>query len=158
MSLKQTHLPAILLVRHTNHKLNYDDNCLIYLLSCKCCGKQYVWEATDNFRYRWNNFKDNDRKHSRKENFMQEYLLKHFNSMEHNGFLNNISATLTAKADDKNPKKREGYWRRTLKAYPPFEFNVEDSVYLTHIAKYLVYGLPFYCIVWILVRQGPFMD
>ena len=59
---------------------------------------------------------------------MQEYLLKHFNSMEHNGFLNNISVTLTAKADDKNPKKREGYWRRTLKAYPPFESNVEDSV------------------------------
>ena len=40
---------------------------------------------------------------------MQEYLLKHFNSMEHNGFLNNISVALTAKADDKNPKKREGY-------------------------------------------------
>ena len=95
MSLKQTHLPAILLVRHTNHKLNYDDNCLIYLLSCKCCEKQYVWEATDNFRYRWNNFKDNDRKHSRKENFMQEYLLKNFNSMEHNGFLKELTLQLT---------------------------------------------------------------
>ena len=25
-----------------NHKLNCDDNCLIYFLTCKYCGKQYV--------------------------------------------------------------------------------------------------------------------
>ena len=76
-----------------NHKLTCDDNCLIYLLSCKCCGKQYVGETTDSFRYRWNNYKDNDRKHSRKESCMQEHLFKHFNSMGHNGFLNNVSIT-----------------------------------------------------------------
>ena len=28
----------------TYHKLNYGDNCLIYLLTCKCCGKQYLGE------------------------------------------------------------------------------------------------------------------
>ena len=33
-----------------NHKLNCNDNCLIYLLTCKCCGKQYVEETTDEFR------------------------------------------------------------------------------------------------------------
>ena len=42
----------------TNHKLTGDDNWLIYLLSCECCGKQYVGETTDSFRYRRNNFKD----------------------------------------------------------------------------------------------------
>ena len=30
-----------------NHKLYCDDNCLIYLPTCKCCGKQYVEETTD---------------------------------------------------------------------------------------------------------------
>ena len=25
-----------------NHKLNYDDKCLVYLFACKYCGKQYV--------------------------------------------------------------------------------------------------------------------
>ena len=98
-----------------NHKLTCDDNCLIYLLSCKCCGKQYVGETTDSFRYRWNNYKDNDRKHSRKESCLQEYLFKHFNRMRHNGFLNNVSITLIDKTNGKNPKKREDYWRRTLK-------------------------------------------
>ena len=27
-----------------------------------------------------------------------------------------------------------------------------------HIAKNVAYGLPFYGIAWILVRQGPFID
>ena len=40
-----------------NHKRTCDDNCLIYLLSCKCCGKQYVGGTTDSFRYRWNNIR-----------------------------------------------------------------------------------------------------
>ena len=30
-----------------NRKLNCDDNCLIYLLTCKSCGKQYVEETID---------------------------------------------------------------------------------------------------------------
>ena len=71
-----------------NDRLNCDNNCLIYLLSCKCCRKQYFWETNDSFRYRWNNYKDNNRKHSSKESFMQEHLFKHFNCMENNGFLN----------------------------------------------------------------------
>ena len=42
----------------TNDKLTGDDNCLIYLFSSKCCGKKYVAETTDSFRYRRNNYKD----------------------------------------------------------------------------------------------------
>ena len=57
-----------------NHKLTCDDNCLIYLLFCKCCGKQHVGETTDSFSYRWNNYKNKDRKHSRKESCMQGRL------------------------------------------------------------------------------------
>ena len=58
---------------------------------------------------------------------MQEHLFKRFNSMGHNGFLKNVSITLTDKTDGKNPKKRD-YWRRTLKTYLPFGLNVENSV------------------------------
>ena len=43
------------------YKINYsfdcNDKCLIYLLSCKSCGKQYVGNTTDHFRSRWNNYK-----------------------------------------------------------------------------------------------------
>ena len=49
------------------------------------------------------------KKHSLKETCMQEHLIKHFNSMRQNVFLNNISITLIDKTDGKNPKKREDY-------------------------------------------------
>ena len=33
-----------------NHELNCDSKCLIYLLKCKFCKKQYVGETTDAFQ------------------------------------------------------------------------------------------------------------
>ena len=57
-----------------NHKFDCDENCLVYLLTCKHCGIQYVGQTVADFRYRWNNYKDNCRKHSRNEYFMQKHL------------------------------------------------------------------------------------
>ena len=53
-----------------NHSLNCDDKCLIYLMTCKQCNKQYLGETTDLFRNRWNNYKGNVRKFDRKESCM----------------------------------------------------------------------------------------
>ena len=39
-----------------NHKLNCDDKCLIYFLTCKQCLKQYIGETTDAFCKRWKNY------------------------------------------------------------------------------------------------------
>ena len=74
-----------------NHQLNCDDRCIIYLLTCKQCQKQYTGETTDDFRYRWNNYKSNSRKFDRKEPCMQEHLYRHFSSPGHRGFLNDVS-------------------------------------------------------------------
>ena len=38
---------------------------------------------------------------------MQEHLFKHFSSMGHNGFPNNLSITLIDKTDGKNPKREK---------------------------------------------------
>ena len=111
-----------------NGKLTCDNNCLIYLLSFRCCEKQYVGKTTDSFIYRWNNYKDNDRKHSRKESCMPEHLFKHSNSMGHNDFLSNVSITLIDKTAAKNPEKREDYCRRTFKTHSPFGLSCEDSI------------------------------
>ena len=45
-----------------NHQLNCNNKCLIYLLSCKVYGLQYVGSTIDKFRLRWNNYKENNRK------------------------------------------------------------------------------------------------
>ena len=112
-----------------NHKLNRDGNCLIYLVTCKCCVKQYVGETTDEFRLRWNNCKSNDRKNVWNEACMQEHLFGRFQSEFHSGFLGNVSMTLVDKTDGKDPKRTiENYWIRTLKTYAPFGLNIEDSV------------------------------
>ena len=45
-----------------NHNFNCNSKCLIYLLSCKTCGKQYTGKTVDKFRSRWNNYKMDARK------------------------------------------------------------------------------------------------
>ena len=45
-----------------NHHLNCYDKHLIYLLSCKVYGLQYIGSTTNKLRFRWNNYKENDRK------------------------------------------------------------------------------------------------
>ena len=65
------------------NQLNCDDRCIIYLLTCKQCQKQYTRETKDDFRYRWNNYKSKSRKFDRKESCIQEHLYKHFSSLGH---------------------------------------------------------------------------
>ena len=67
-------------------------------------------------------------KNAQNEVYMQKHSFEHFNSEGHSGFLQNISVTLIDKIDDKNPKKRENYWIRTLKTFASFGINIEGSV------------------------------
>ena len=63
-----------------NHHLDCDDKCIIYLLTCKVCGIQYVGETCDKFRSRWNNYRAADRKVVKGETVMQQSLHEHFGS------------------------------------------------------------------------------
>ena len=58
-----------------NHHLNCNDKCLIYLLSYKVCGLQYVGSTTDKFRFRWKNYKENDRKALKEGNICSQNCL-----------------------------------------------------------------------------------
>ena len=40
-----------------NHRLDCNEKCLVYLLTCNKCKKQYTGQTTDNYRDRWNNYK-----------------------------------------------------------------------------------------------------
>ena len=88
----------------------------------------YNIETTDDFRYRWSNYKSDSRKFDRKEPCMQEHLYRHFSSPGHRGFLNDVSVTLIDKTDGSDPKKWEDYWMKTLKTMAPYGLNNEDSV------------------------------
>ena len=69
-----------------NHSFNCDDKCLIYLVTCKQCNKQYKGETTDQFRNTRNSYKDTVRKFVRKDSCMQELLHKHFQTAGQKAF------------------------------------------------------------------------
>ena len=71
-----------------NHTFDCNSKCLIYISTCKQCSEQYLGQTTDDFQFRWNNYKDNNRKYERSEACMQEHLFKHFSSPRHNAFRN----------------------------------------------------------------------
>ena len=126
-----------------NHELNCDKKCLIYLLRCKVCKKQYVEETTDAALLRWNIYKDNDRKFQRNESCMQQHLYEHFYSKGHNGFLGNVSIKLIDKTGGFQPKKKGKYWMRTMKALAPLGFNVESAS--QHFIYWIRVFLPLFC-------------
>ena len=79
------------------------------------------------FRYRWNNYKDNCRKHSRNEDCVQKHLYDHYLSCN-NDFLNMVSVTFIDKTDPSNPLDREQYWRHILQTNAPHGLNIADGV------------------------------
>ena len=109
-----------------NHHFNCNSKCLIYLLSCKVCGKQYVGSTTDKFRYRWNNYKNCQRKVERGEDHMQKYLHDYFLSEDHDGLLNNVEITLIDKTDPLDPERREEFWKTNLYTLAPLGLSIEE--------------------------------
>ena len=97
-----------------NHKLNYDDNCLIYLLSCKYCSKQSL------------------------ESFVKKVACKSvalaFQQHERQCLLKNVTITLSNKTNGKELKKRQGWWRKTFKTYSSFGHNVDERIWALFIA------------------------
>ena len=78
-------------------------------MSGKICGLQYVGSTTDNFRLRWNNYKEDDKKSLRKEGHMQPELFEHFAADNHNHFLTDCSITLIDKTDGSDPRRKGEY-------------------------------------------------
>ena len=62
-----------------NHKFDCSEKCLTYLLTCKKCLIQYVGKTVE-FRYRWNNYKNNSRNYDCNQPCMQRHLYEHYSS------------------------------------------------------------------------------
>ena len=45
-----------------NHRLNCNDKCVVYFQTCNACFKQYLEQTAEEFRYRWNNYRNINRK------------------------------------------------------------------------------------------------
>ena len=92
-----------------NDRFTCSDKCLVYLLSCKVCGRQYTGQTVDEFRYRWNNYKDNNRKSLRGGEHKQAGFFAHFQSLDHNGFLEDTEITFIDKTVPFDLTRREDF-------------------------------------------------
>ena len=57
-----------------NRKFNCNENCLVYLIICNKCLKQYVGQTADIFRLGGNKYKDNSTKFDRGEDCIQRHF------------------------------------------------------------------------------------
>ena len=94
-----------------NHCCDCNRECLIYLLSCKVCRKQYVLSTTESFRFRWNNYMSCQRKAERGDGCMQKYFHDHFLSEGCNSLINDVEIVFIDKTDPSDSTRREEFWR-----------------------------------------------
>ena len=109
-----------------NHRFTCSDKCLVYLLSCKVCGRQYNSQTIHVFRYGRNNYKHN-RKSLRGDEHKQAVLFAHFQGLDHNGFLEDMEITFIDKTDPSDPTRREKFWIDMLKTRYPLGLNNIDA-------------------------------
>ena len=82
----------------------------------------------DEFRYRWNNYKDNSRKSLRGEDHKHAGFFAHFQTAGHNGFINNTETRFIDKTDPSDPTRHEDFWIDTLKTrYPQGLNNIDPN-------------------------------
>ena len=87
---------------------------------------QYNSETNDEFRYRWNNYKDNNRKNLRGEDHKQAGFFAHFQTADHSGFINDTEIRFIDKTDPSDPTRLEDFWIDTLKTRYPQGLNNID--------------------------------
>ena len=104
---------------------------MIYLLSSKSCGKQYVGNTTDHFRSRWDNYKSDagNAESGNMENVKQKVFEKSFlqRHLHHQDFLKDVEVRLIDKTQASDPTKREFYWMRKLRTLHLDVLNIESD-------------------------------
>ena len=102
-----------------NHRLDCNSRNVVYLISCKVCGLQYVGSTTTKFRLRFKNRKSPLRAHSTMSaanKVKDDTIYNHFHSDEHHG-LRDIEVHLIDKVNAKdNLLAKEGQWAYRLRS------------------------------------------
>ena len=89
-NMKETNTFQIFFTKNVykiNHHFHCDSKCIVYVLSCKVSGLQYVGSSVDRFCLRWNNYKCSHRVTLEGGTPKQIYFHQHFLSEDHQGLL-----------------------------------------------------------------------
>ena len=111
-----------------SYKINFDfycnSQCVIYLITCKVCQKQYVGSTITTFRKRLNQYKSNIKLYSiGRQGMKQEKLVSHFFTDKHHGTYDDIKAQITDYCDANDQERREDFWIFNLNTLEPNGLN-----------------------------------
>lgn len=102
--------------------LNCNSTNVVYLLTCKTCGVQYVGSCATKFRLRFNNYKSCNDRHFHKI-VPQQSLHNHFDLPGHNAF-SDFDFTLIDQGENETcVRKRERFWQYQLNTFLPQGLN-----------------------------------
>ena len=111
---------------HINHSFDCDSQGVVYLITCKRCGKQYVGSTTTPFRLRFNNHKSSLRRYERgQRGICGEHLYALFLEDEHIG-LEDLSIKIIDVTNVSDSTVRDSFWIEKLKCYAPVGLNVME--------------------------------
>ena len=105
-----------------NYNLNCNSKNVVYIITCKICGIQYVGSTTSTFRFRFNNHRNRINAHlklSSENKRNDDFLYRHFHSSRHLG-LKHASIQLTDRAmGERELGEKEGHWMYRLGTLRP---------------------------------------
>ena len=114
--------------RSKTYKINFDfdcnSQCVIYLITCKVCQKQYVGSTITTFRKRFNQYKSNIKLYSEgRRGMKQEKLISHFFTDKHHGTYDDIKVQIINYCDANDQERREDFWIFNLNTLEPNGLN-----------------------------------
>ena len=107
-----------------NFPFDCNSQCVVYLLTCKICKKQYVGSTITRFRLRYNQYKSNIKLYGEgRRGFQQESFIEHYFQENHNGSHCDISPMIIDHCDPNDQERREAFWIFTLDTMYPNGLN-----------------------------------
>ena len=111
-------------IYHMNFPFDCNSQCVVYLLTCKICKKQYVGSTITKFRLRYNQYKSNIKLYGEgRRGFQQESFIEHYFQENHNGSHCDISLKIIDHCDPNDQERREAFWIFTLDTMYPNGLN-----------------------------------
>ena len=98
--------------------------CVVYLLTCRICEKQYTGSTITKFKERFNEYKSNLELYGeRRRDFKQKKFLEHFYSHDHHRTHNYMIVQIIDFCDPNDQEKRENFWMHKLRTLYPDGLN-----------------------------------
>ena len=98
--------------------------CVVYLLTCRVCKKQYTGSTITRFGERFNQCKSNLKLYAEgRRDFKQKKLLERFYSYNHHGTHNDMIVQIIDFCGPNAQERRENFWMHKLRTLHPDGLN-----------------------------------